>query len=301
MCPTNFFCAGWRQRLQYSYRVPLAPQPVFRGVRRQCIRSVPLTLDTKIEQLTRVGKATAARVGKLGIHTIADLLRHYPTRYDDFGQLLPIAKLAPGIMATVRGRIELIENRRSPRRRLMLTEALITDTSGSIQAVWFNQPYLTRVFQPGDEVYVAGLVSYEFRQLQFVNPSMEPCQEFTLHTARLVPIYPATERITQRQIRFLVHQALAGTAFLEDPLPTSVRQKYHYPTLPWAIRQIHFPESRETLTRARERLKFDELFALQLAVQLARRKLTAASAHAIPFQPEISKRFVDALGFQLTD
>lgn len=262
---------------------------------------MPLTLDTKIEQLTRVGKATAARLGKLGVRTVADLLRHYPFRYDDFGQLLPIAKLTPGATATVRGRIELIENRRSPRRRLMLTEALITDESGSIQAVWFNQPYLTRVFQPGDEVYVAGPVSYEFRQLQFLNPSMEPCKEFTLHTARLVPIYPTTERITQRQIRFLVRQALSAASFFEDPLPLSVRQKYDFPTLPWAIREIHFPNNQETLARARERLKFDELFSLQLAVQIARQKLTASPAHAVLFQQDISKRFVDAFGFRLTD
>lgn len=262
---------------------------------------MPLSLDTKIEQLTRVGRATAARIAKLGVHTVADLLRHYPFRYDDFGQLLPIAKLAPGTTATVRGRIELIENRRSPRRRLMLTEAVIADASGSIQAVWFNQPYLTRVFHPGDEVFVAGSVSYEFHQLQFVNPSLELCQEFTLHTARLVPIYPATERITQRQIRFLVRQALAAVDFFADPLPPAVRQKYNFSTLAWAIRQIHFPERPATLARAWERLKFDELFLLQLAVQLARQNLAALPAHPIPFQPEMSQRFVKALGFQLTD
>ncbi|MDD5110693.1 MAG: DEAD/DEAH box helicase, partial [Patescibacteria group bacterium] len=262
---------------------------------------MPFTLDTKIEQLTRVGKSTAARLGKLGVRTVTDLLRHYPFRYDDFGLILPIAKLSAGTTATVGGQIELIANRRSPRRRMMLTEAVITDATGTIGAVWFNQPYLTRMFKPGDEVYAAGQVTYEFHQLQFINPSLELKRSFTLHTARLVPIYPTTVGLTQRQIRFLVQQALPACREIRDPLPPELRKLMTLPALAWSLQQVHFPDHRRNLDAALRRLKFDELLFLQLGIQLARQEIARSPALPIPFHAEPTKRFVEHLGFSLTE
>lgn len=260
-----------------------------------------IKLETPVSELTRVGKTAAVRLQKLGIRTVADLLRHYPFRYDDFGLVLPIAKLRPGSIATVRGRLELIENRRSPRRRLLLTEALISDASGSISAVWFNQPYLARMFRPGDEVYVAGQVNYEFHQLQFSNPSLEPVKAFTLHTARLVPIYPTTTGLTQRQLRFLVQQALHVAPMMEEVLPPELRRRLQLPVLSWALQQIHFPGNHKHLHAALRRLKFDELFLLQLVLQTARLQLRHHAALPIAFHVEQTKQFVNHLGFQLTE
>ncbi|TSC76119.1 MAG: ATP-dependent DNA helicase RecG [Parcubacteria group bacterium Gr01-1014_31] len=259
-----------------------------------------LTLDTKIEQLTRVGRSTATLLGKLGIRIVAELLRHYPFRYDDFGLILPIAKLSAGITATVGGKIELITNRRSPRRRMMLTEAVISDASGEISAVWFNQPYLTRMFKPGDEVYLAGQVTYEFHQLQFINPSLEQKKSFTLHTARLVPIYPTTTGLTQRQIRFLIQQALPACREVVDPLPSELRKRTALPARSWSLQQLHFPDHRRHLEAALRRLKFEELFVLQLALQQARWQLRQVPAQAILFQRDATARLVRSLPFTLT-
>lgn len=259
-----------------------------------------VVLTTPLEQLTRVGKSSAARLCRIGLRTVADLLRHYPFRYDDFGTVLPIAKLSSGTVATVRGRIELIASRRSPRRRMMLTEAVVADDTGVIQAVWFNQPYLARQFKPGEEIYLAGQVSYEFHQLQFVNPSVERVQPRQLHTARLVPIYPTTEGLTQRQLRFLVQQALPAAAGAGDPLPPDLRQRLSLPAWGWAIAQIHFPDHHRTLLRALHRLKFEELFGLQLALQSVLQKTKEIPAHPVLFNKESTRRFVGQLGFPLT-
>lgn len=259
-----------------------------------------ITLDTKIEQLSRVGKAAASRLHRLGLRTVADLLRHYPSRYNDYGSILPIARLQPGATATVRGRIEVIANRRSPRRQWLLTEAVIADGSGAITAVWFHQPYLTRVFTPGSEVFLSGQVSDEFRQLQFISPEIELCKSFPLHTARLVPVYPTTEGLGQRQLRISVQQALPAAREAPDILPLELRRRRDLPSLAWALPQVHFPQDHAHLRRALRRLKFDELFLLQVILQRARRQLQQARAQPIPFQAEATKRFVAGLGFTLT-
>ncbi|MDO8559792.1 MAG: ATP-dependent DNA helicase RecG [bacterium] len=261
---------------------------------------VGMTPGMALGHLSRVGSATAARLSRLGLRTVHDLLRHYPFRYDDFGTILPIGRLAAGTVATVRGRIELIENRRSPRRRLMLTEAVIVDATGSILAVWFNQPYLVRQFRPGDDVYLAGQASYEFRQLQLVNPSIELYRQLTLHTARLVPVYPATEGVTQRQIRALVQQALPAASLVPDGLPPALRQRLQLATRGWAIQQVHFPQHRQALESALRRLKFDEFFVLQLALQQARWQMSQIAAHAVPFQRDATTRLVQSFPFTLT-
>ncbi len=258
------------------------------------------TLDTKVEQVSRVGKSVASLLHRLGVTTVRDLLTHYPFRYDDFGQILPIAKLTPGAPATVLGKIELIENRRSPRRRVMLTEAVIADATGSIQAIWFNQPYLARVFAPGEEVAVAGQLSAEFNQLQFINPSMEKRSARMLHTGRLVPIYPTTGKLTQRQLRFLIGQALTVLPTLPDPMPAAARQRLQLAPLSWAVSQVHFPDRWDALRQAKRRLQFDELLLFHGTILRARRELRSRTAPVIPFHADQTKTFVTSLGFTLT-
>ncbi|MDO8304138.1 MAG: OB-fold nucleic acid binding domain-containing protein, partial [Sedimentisphaerales bacterium] len=115
-----------------------------------------LSLDTNIAAIPRIRKTTAEKFTALGIRTVEDLLWHLPFRYDDFSTITPIKDITMGAQATFRGTVKTIHNRNAWRRRLRMTEAIVSDETGSIAVLWFNQPYLTRVLASGDVVLCSG-------------------------------------------------------------------------------------------------------------------------------------------------
>lgn len=261
-----------------------------------------ITLITPLGQLNRVGKTTSSRLKKLGLETAEDLLFHFPFRYDDFSKLVPISKLQIDETATIKGRIDLIANKRSPRKRIMITEAMITDDNDdSIKAIWFSQPFIAKTLEQGDEVYLAGKLEETKYGLQFTNPAYEKIKQDTAHTARLIPIYPTTEGITQKQIRFLLKTILPLSQNIDDFLPEKIKQELNLFDLQTALNQIHFPENNLSIKKASERLKFDELFLLQIKYCLTKKELEKSKAKKIKFNKTETKKFVDSLPFKLTD
>ncbi len=258
-----------------------------------------MDLQTRIEALNKVGKTTAKKLERLGIFTVNNLLHHYPFRYEDFSRVAPIKDLREGDSVTVKGVIELIANRRIRNRR-SLTEALLTDETGSIRLIWFNQPYLTKNLETGTEVYISGVIKHDALGLQFVSPAYELASRRNIHTARLVPMYPLTEGITQKQVRFLVEQSLPAAPTISDWLPEKIKKENNLIALQGAIKQIHFPESDAQMNLATERLKFDELFLIQLQAELARHEQTILRAPVLAFHEEEIKKFVAGLPFTLT-
>ena len=103
-----------------------------------------LNLESSITDINRVGEATAKKLKKLGVATVRDLLFYFPFRYDDFSRVTPINKLQAGLAANVVGQIELIQNKRSWKRRMNITEALITDGTETLKVIWFNQPFIAK-------------------------------------------------------------------------------------------------------------------------------------------------------------
>ncbi|MCX6786019.1 MAG: ATP-dependent DNA helicase RecG [Candidatus Komeilibacteria bacterium] len=260
-----------------------------------------LSLATPVEQLTKVGKTTAGRLkSSLGVFNVLDLIYYFPFRYDDFSQVKNIADLHPGDIATAKGKIELLANKRSPRKRMMITECLLTDETGSVKAIWFRQPFIAKTLTNGDEVYFSGKVEGNLFALSFQNPSYEKVSSNTTHTARLVPIYPLTEGISQKQIRFLIKQALNAVAEVADRLPAKIKQGYDLIGLTEALANIHFPKNQTALNSARARLQFDELLELQLQNYLIKKDLAAYTAQPLKFNEEKTKELVAGLGFTLT-
>jgi ATP-dependent DNA helicase RecG len=261
-------------------------------------------LKTSVSRLGQFGAVLSKRLKKLGIETVEDLIFYFPFRHEDFSNLIPISGVASDSTATIRGKIDLIANRRSWKKRKILTEALVSDDTGSIKAIWFNQPFLTRVLKAGDKVFLSGRIEYDYHSLQFVNPIYEIArgdETVGVHTARIVPIYPLTSAITQKQIRALVKISLNSVKLIKDWLPKEIKNKWHLMDLNTAILQIHFPDDKKKLDSARHRLKFDELFLFQLQARRLRQELDASSAVKIPFKQEKIKKFVDSLPFKLTN
>ncbi|MDZ4229657.1 MAG: DEAD/DEAH box helicase [Candidatus Veblenbacteria bacterium] len=257
-------------------------------------------LTSPLADIKGVGPTLAKRLAKLNLTTVADLLDHYPSRYEDFSRFARIAELKVGERVTLRGKIQLITSRRAWRRKLSITEALVGDGTGTIKAVWFNQPYLAQTIKPGNEVLLAGMLTSTSYGLQLEHPTIEPIEQGGLHTGRLVPIYPATSQLTQRFLRALVARALPLTKNITDWLPLEVRKPAQLPTLNTAINTLHFPPSREQLQAARRRVAFDELFLIHLKSIQAKRTLHKKQALTIPFS-EDTKRLVAALPWALTN
>ncbi len=261
-----------------------------------------MDLSTPVSVISRVGKTTAGRLKNLGIETVEDLIFYYPFRWEDFSEISNIENLQPGTIVTVKGKIQLLKNRRSPVKRKFLTEGLISDKTGSVKVIWFNQPFLAEILKPGDEVYLSGKVDFDRYTLQLINPVYEKVSRTeAIHTARLVPIYSLTENLTQKQIRFLISSVLPAIKLIQDWLPPNIIKDFNLINLNLALNQIHFPKNQKTLDLAIRRLKFDELFLFQLQIQLSKIELSASQAETINFAEKETKNFVDSLPFKLTN
>lgn len=262
-----------------------------------------ITLQTPIKNLGVVGRTTAVALARLNLHLVQDLIWHLPVRHDDLSLIKPIAQLNPGEVATVHGRVEIIVNRRSWKRRMIVTEAVIADNSGKIKATWFHQPYLPKIIPPGTKISLSGRITGNLFNFSLVGPTYEKLYEekTTTHTSRLVPIYRATERATQKQLRFLIKEALTLTKYLPEIIPAALRQTYRLLNLSQALIQYHFPASITTWQAARMRLAFEELLLLMLRAKRAQLQLQHVQAPTITADITAIKAMISQLPFTLTE
>lgn len=258
-------------------------------------------LETPISRLDRVGLATARKLKILGLETVEDLLWHLPFRYEDYSLQGKIETLQAGQMVNIVGTVELLQNKKSPRRRLNITEALISDETGQIRVVWFNQPFIVRNIKVGDKISLAGKVSEDYSGLQLSGPSYEKVyQGQGINTQGIVPVYHLTNGVTEKQVRFLLKQVIDLANNLSDWLPVEIQNRQQLLNLGEAIKLIHFPKSQADIDMAKKRLGFDELFLVQLQAQLIREELETNEAPVIKFAEEPIKDFVKSLPFELT-
>jgi ATP-dependent DNA helicase RecG len=260
-----------------------------------------MNLSTPLTSLNGVGAAIGKRLADIGLNNVQDLLLYFPFRYDDFTNATKIKDLQPDVAANIIGQIELIENRRAHSRRMNITEALINDGSETLKVIWFNQPFLTKTLRVGDTVSLAGKAEDQ-GILTMVSPVYEKISASGLiHTAGLVPIYHLTEKITEKQLRFLISQIINLSQDLPDSLPEEIRKKLDLLPLGEAIKLIHFPKKFADVEMARRRLAFDELFLMQLKSLLVKKDRDLARAEIIKFKEKETKEFVDSLPFKLTE
>lgn len=266
-----------------------------------------MNLQTPLVEINHISKSLSAKLKKLGLLTIQDLLFFLPFRYEDYSQVREIDSLSAGEQVSIRGRVEVIRSRRSWKSKRLVTEAVIADDSGQIPVIWFGQTFITKILNQGSVVYLSGKVTDSKIGLQMVNPSYEKESaqkargevELT-HTARIVPMYHLTSGITQKQIRFLVSQVIYLVEEIKEWIPDNILEKADLVPLFEAVRGIHFPEDDVDLKQSLRRLKFGELYILQLRAEMVRQTLQRFSAERIIFKEKEIKNFVDSLPFHLT-
>lgn len=264
--------------------------------------AAPSGLATPVTALWGVGETVAKRLATLGLRTVDDLLHHVPRRYIDRSAIVPLAEAPLGTEVTVVADVLDIASRDTRSRRLRLVEAVIGDPSGRATAVWFNQPYLERTLRGRTSVVFAGRLEMGVWGRQLTSPEFEFDAAHMIHSGRLVPVYPATSGITQKQLRRWAADAVETYAHLvADPLPEPLRLRHALRPAAEAVRALHFPASVEDTRSAIRRLAFEELLVYQLGVLQHRRAWREAQpGRAVAIRRDALARFGARLAFKLT-
>ncbi|MFJ6708600.1 MULTISPECIES: ATP-dependent DNA helicase RecG [unclassified Streptomyces] len=269
------------------------------------------------EPLKKVlGPATAKVMAEhLGLHTVGDLLHHYPRRYEERGQLTHLADLPMDEHVTVvamvaDARLHTFASAKAPRGKGQRLEVTITDGSGRLQLVFFgngvHKPH--KELLPGTRAMFAGKVSVFNRRLQLAHPAYEllsgddPEESVETWAGTLIPLYPATAKLESWKIGKAVQTVLPSVQEALDPLPPALCEGRGLVSLPEALLKIHRPHTKADIAQARDRLKWDEAFVLQTA--LARRRHADALLPAVARRPRpdgLLTAFDDRLPFTLTD
>jgi len=264
-----------------------------------------MDLSTRIPDVSRTYKMYAGRLEKLGIKKLEDFLYHFPFRYDDFSLISKIANLQPGETVTVRGEIVVIKNDYIRRFRT-IQKALIKDSTGELNIIWFNQPYIPKSLTSGDLISVSGKVDLDKSKLVMVSPNYEPVlEDKTIHTGRLVPIYSETRGVTSKWLRRQIYRILSeNLKNINEYLPYSIVEKIKLMGYTEAIEQIHFPNDINRAKVATERLSFDEMLLLHLS-SLTKKKDWEDADRFEPVSYEKFKNkidlFISKLPYQLTN
>ncbi|MGW5052124.1 ATP-dependent DNA helicase RecG [Actinokineospora sp. NPDC004072] len=256
-----------------------------------------------------VGKKSAdALAAAFELRTAGDLLRHYPRRYAERGQLTDIAGLEVGEHVTVMAQVVSINKRQMRTKRGTLVEVVITDGKRSLECAFFNQPWHMDRLRPGMMALFAGKVTAFRAKLQLANPDYQlldaedgsgdlpAAQVVEEFAGGMIPVYPATARIQSWQIAKCVGQTLDMLTEVEDPMPEALRERLGLSGYEDAVRAVHRPADQAALQVAQHRLKWDEALAVQLA--LARRR-SAAHARPAPECPPKSGGILDAFDERL--
>ncbi|MEX0800483.1 MAG: ATP-dependent DNA helicase RecG [Dehalococcoidia bacterium] len=272
-----------------------APKPAARGK-----VTVLGTLDSPVDVFSGVSRNYAAKLKRLGVESVRDLLYHFPFRYNDYSQVRPISKLVVGEEQTLLADVFSAGAGMVGRRKA--TEAVVSDKTGTLRVVWWGQTYVARQLREGMKVALSGKVTAYRGLRQMENPEWEPLEGDSVHTRRIVPVYPATKDLPQRLLRRLAREAVdAFAGKLVESLPEDVRRALKAPAVVTAMRGMHAPESAEEAAAARRRFALEELLYIELGVVKRRKEWQAAGAAPELSLPDAVRRgFESSLPFEMT-
>jgi len=264
-----------------------------------------MNANQTIRNLPRTRSLTINKLIKLGVDTFQDLLNYYPSRYNDYSLISPVAQLRIEQLATIKVQVVSAKTHltRSGKR---MQQFEVEDASGKITAVAFNQPYLLRIFKPGSLLSISGVCQligtgkvFTVQDYEVLNTLEQP----TTHTGRLVPVYSETSGLSSKTIREKIKYVLSEI-IVSESLPKEIMMYNRLINCTSAYQQIHFPDNFERLHQAQQRLAFEELFMLQLSSALLKkqRQSNVVDQPIILNQKHVNllKDFINNLPFKLT-
>ena len=260
---------------------------------------------TPVRYIRGIGPKKALILNNIGIKTVEDLFSFFPRRYEDRSHFVSLSEVKIGDFVTVRGTV--IAKGVRPTRSMKIFELVLDDGTGRLYCLFFNQPYLDKNFQIDDTVIVAGKLEFYKKRLQMNSPEYEIIKETgedTVHTGRIVPVYPLTEGLSQRTLRVSMKALVEGYCDeLEETLPAGIMERHYLLSRKEALRNIHFPENNFLLERARLRIVFEEFFTFELKIarKIARRldfqtcfKVNQNSSYAGEFLSQLPFKFTQS-------
>ena len=274
-----------------------------------------MNLESVIEEIFRLGETQKKALRKLGIKTVKNLLYHFPTRYGDTSKMQRISDLTAGENAVVFGKIQGLKTSKAFRKKIPMGEAFIEDETDRIKAIWFNQPYIAKMFENGSFVRIEGRVSSRKNSLYFSNPKIENVAKMPQAIGDslfvkdenkpdhlLYPIYPESRGITSNWLYHRVKKIFLSGLLdtLYDDIPEELINKYNLPTLKTALVWIHTPRKESDALAARKRFAFEEIFFIQLEKMRLRMKYLKESAFSIKSHEEEIAKFINCFDFKLT-
>lgn len=256
-------------------------------------------MSLSLQSLPGIGPKTLERLNKLGISTTKDLLYHFPLRYLDFSKHSPISDLREGDSYTIKGQLLSFKNIYT-RSHKNIQKATISDSTGQIELIWFNQPYLEKNFKVGDTYHFAGSPTLFQNRLTIIAPEYS-----LLQTNRIVPIYPQTQGLNSKFFQKLFSLSLNDLlSSQKDPLPIAILKKYSLLSLSDSLRNIHQPQNQALLEQARHRLSLDEILNYQSLSHLSKKEwLSKKAQNLLKSDKTIDNNlasFTKSLPFKLT-
>lgn len=259
-----------------------------------------IDLSKEIRYIKGVGDARAKLLNKLGIYNLWDLITYFPREHEDRSQPKGITEALDGeevlISAYPVSRISEVRIRKN----LTLYKLIVRDETGTCQITWYNQPYLKNMFSIDKRYKFYGKISNKFGKFEMQSPVYES-EESNKNTGKIIPIYPLTYQLSQNTIRKIIENGLNEViGKIDETLPQYLIDKYNFYDINKAIKEIHFPDNFSEFNKARNRLVFEELFSMQVALLSLKNKYTK-NISGIQFSKEAKMSdVINKLPFSLT-
>lgn len=259
-----------------------------------------MNVSFPVSELAGVGEKNHDSLKRAGIETVGDLIGYLPRNYDDYSVRNSIDKLQPG-QVTIVAECESIETKQV-RRGLRVTSAVLSDGSGKLRAVWFNQPYRASQIQGKGRFLFSGLFEFSYNRYQLTNPSVEQYKDQGLEDGqKIIPVYRSIKNLRQQTLRKLIASLRPTITMLPETLPEAILKRQQLMSRAEAYMAMHFPGSQSEIDQARQRLAFEELFEVMLASQLNKQENSRLTGYKIAFNQEAVQQFVKGLPFALTN
>lgn len=253
-----------------------------------------LQADTSIKYVKGVGEARAKLFAKLGVETVSDLVHLYPRQYKDFSNIFSIADAPVGETCIIRAIVDHSPIEHRVRKGMTLYKTVATDGHDIVHLTFFNNPYITRTLQQGEEYLFCGKITMSYGSYEMSSPTVEPLSSI----GKFRPVYPQTAGLTSKTIERVMTNALTVYSPDYDIIPKSIREEYKLCSLGYALHNVHFPKNRNDMEIARRRLMFEELLVLQLGMGKLRERNRGYTPYKL--RECYSETFEQMLPFKMT-
>lgn len=259
-------------------------------------------LEIDLKEFRGIGYKTALKLAKNKIKTVKDLLYYFPYKYLDLTKIQKIKDLKIGEIGVIIGKLTNLKLFSSPKGRMFIVQGIISDETGSLKVIWYNQPFLAKTLKGEPLLMVYGKLVKNSFGLNIQSPKFEILKSKENFKGKIIPVYSEIENLTTNFFTKLIQNILSKYKIknLDDPLPEDILEKFNYPKLGEAILTLHQPKNINEVKLAKERISFEELLYIELSLFLEKKNLQKNKAPIFKKDEELTKRFLNQFGFNLT-